>query len=167
MGLFSHEKIIGGGKPNGFYGGCYRDPKSRERGPEIWLPWFDPVLIIGRNRVGKDTGIIAVATGLSQVVPIVGPILLHKGIEQLEKAGWVRPEAQGESNANNLALAIFDSAAKGDMKGMVENVRNAETKDLIEVFAPGPKGLKMAQGMVNPADIDATIAAAREALKHC
>src|SRR5437879_3684711 len=58
MGLFSHEKIIGGGKPNGFYGGCYRDPKSRERGPEIWLPWFDPVLIIGRNRVGKDTGII-------------------------------------------------------------------------------------------------------------
>jgi len=56
--FFSREKIIGGGKPSGFYAGCYRDPETGERGPEIWLPWLDPVLIIGRNRVGKDTGII-------------------------------------------------------------------------------------------------------------
>ena len=55
---FGREKIIGGGKPSGFYAGCYRDPDTGARGPEIWLPWLDPVLIIGRNRVGKDTGII-------------------------------------------------------------------------------------------------------------
>lgn len=58
MGFFSREKIIGGGKPAGFYAGCYCDPKTGARGPEIWLPWLDPVLIVGRNRVGKDTGII-------------------------------------------------------------------------------------------------------------
>ena len=58
MGIFSREKIIGGGKPSGFYAGCYRDPETGARGPEIWLPWLDPVLIVGRNRVGKDTGII-------------------------------------------------------------------------------------------------------------
>ena len=39
---------------------CRLLPQSRHgsRGPEIWLPWLDPVLIVGRNRVGKDTGII-------------------------------------------------------------------------------------------------------------
>jgi type IV secretion system protein VirD4 len=58
MGLFGRETIIGGGKPSGFYAGCYRDPETGARGPEIWLPWLDPVLIVGRNRVGKDTGII-------------------------------------------------------------------------------------------------------------
>ena len=58
MGLFSREKIIGGGKPSGFYAGCYRNPETGARGPEIWLPWLDPVLIVGRNRSGKDTGII-------------------------------------------------------------------------------------------------------------
>jgi type IV secretory pathway TraG/TraD family ATPase VirD4 len=52
------SNIIGGGKPDGFYAGCYRDPDTGARGPEIWLPWLDPVLIVGRNRVGKDTGII-------------------------------------------------------------------------------------------------------------
>jgi type IV secretion system protein VirD4 len=50
--------IIGSGKPNGFYAGCFRDPVTNERGPEIWLPWLDPVLVVGRNRSGKDTGII-------------------------------------------------------------------------------------------------------------
>lgn len=58
MGIFSREKIIGGGKPSGFYAGCYRDPDTGARGPEIWLPWHDTVLIVGRQRVGKDTGII-------------------------------------------------------------------------------------------------------------
>src|SRR4051812_46019336 len=52
------EKIIGGGKPNGVYLGRYRDPKTNAPGPEIWLPWLDPVLIIGRNRSGKDVGIL-------------------------------------------------------------------------------------------------------------
>jgi type IV secretion system protein VirD4 len=53
------SNIIGGGKgTGGFYAGCYRDPDTGARGPEIWLPWLDPVLIVGRNRVGKDTGII-------------------------------------------------------------------------------------------------------------
>ena len=28
MGIFSREKIIGGGKPSGFYAGCYRDPET-------------------------------------------------------------------------------------------------------------------------------------------
>jgi len=51
------SNIIGGGKPSGMYCGCYRNPDG-SRGPEIWLPWLDPVLIVGRNRVGKDTGII-------------------------------------------------------------------------------------------------------------
>ena len=58
MGIFSREKIIGGGKPDGFYAGCYRDPETNARGPEIWFPWLDPILIVGRNRSGKDTGII-------------------------------------------------------------------------------------------------------------
>jgi type IV secretion system protein VirD4 len=59
MGIFSREKIIGGGKgTGGLYVGCYRDPDTGGRGPEIWLPWLDPVLIVGRNRSGKDTGII-------------------------------------------------------------------------------------------------------------
>src|SRR5882672_2072142 len=49
--------IIGGGKPSGMYCGCFRNPDG-SRGAEIWLPWLDPVLIVGRNRVGKDTGII-------------------------------------------------------------------------------------------------------------
>jgi len=57
--MFGREKIIGGGKgTGGMYAGCYRDPDTNERGPEIWLPWLDPVLIVGRNRSGKDTGII-------------------------------------------------------------------------------------------------------------
>jgi type IV secretion system protein VirD4 len=58
VGLFGREQIIGGGKPDGFYAGCYRDPDTGARGPEIWLPWLDPVLIVGRNRVGKDTGVV-------------------------------------------------------------------------------------------------------------
>src|SRR3954470_17082191 len=52
------EKIIGGGKPNGVYLGRYRDPKTNAPGPEIWLPWLDPVLIVGRNRSGKDVGLV-------------------------------------------------------------------------------------------------------------
>ena len=51
------ENIIGGGKPSGMYCGRYRNPDGSP-GAEIWLPWLDPVLIIGRNRVGKDTGLI-------------------------------------------------------------------------------------------------------------
>lgn len=51
------ENIIGGGKPSGMYAGRYRNLDGSP-GPEIWLPWLDPVLIIGRNRVGKDTGLI-------------------------------------------------------------------------------------------------------------
>src|SRR5271169_7015589 len=55
----AREKIIGGGKgTGGLYAGCYRDPVTNARGPEVWLPWLDPVLVIGRNRSGKDTGII-------------------------------------------------------------------------------------------------------------
>jgi type IV secretion system protein VirD4 len=57
-GATSSEPIIGGGKPSSFYAGCWRDPITNARGPEIWLPWLDPVLIVGRNRVGKDTGLI-------------------------------------------------------------------------------------------------------------
>jgi hypothetical protein len=52
------EKIIGGGKPSGFYAGCHCDPETGARGPEVWLPWLDSVLVVGRNRSGKDTGII-------------------------------------------------------------------------------------------------------------
>ena len=49
--------IIGGGKPSGMYFGCYRNADGSP-GAEIWAPWLDPVLIVGRNRSGKDTGII-------------------------------------------------------------------------------------------------------------
>ena len=55
--LRGQENIIGGGKPSGMYCGRYRNPDGSP-GAEIWLPWLDPVLIIGRNRVGKDTGLI-------------------------------------------------------------------------------------------------------------
>jgi type IV secretion system protein VirD4 len=57
-GSDNSSDIIGGGRPRGFYAGCYRHPRTTERGPEIWLPWLDPILIIGRNRSGKDTGLI-------------------------------------------------------------------------------------------------------------
>jgi type IV secretion system protein VirD4 len=57
-GVTGPDKIIGGGKPSGFYAGVYRDPVTGARGPEIWFPWLDPILIVGRNRSGKDTGLI-------------------------------------------------------------------------------------------------------------
>jgi type IV secretory pathway TraG/TraD family ATPase VirD4 len=50
--------IIGAGKPHGRYLGCYRDPVTQARGPEIWLPGHELVNIVGGPRMGKDTGII-------------------------------------------------------------------------------------------------------------
>ena len=58
MGWLSREKVIGAGMPNGVYLGRYRDPETNAPGPEIWLPWLEMVLIIGRNRSGKDAGIL-------------------------------------------------------------------------------------------------------------
>ena len=58
MGWLSRKTVIGAGMPNGVYLGRLYDPKTQKPGPEIWLPWLDLVLIIGRNRSGKDAGIL-------------------------------------------------------------------------------------------------------------
>jgi type IV secretory pathway TraG/TraD family ATPase VirD4 len=52
------EAIIGAGKPKSRYLGCYRDPVTNARGPEIWLPGHELVLICGGPRMLKDTGIV-------------------------------------------------------------------------------------------------------------
>jgi type IV secretory pathway TraG/TraD family ATPase VirD4 len=56
--VIASRPVIGAGMPSGFYAGCYRDPVTNARGPEIWLPWLDMVLICGAPRMGKDTGLI-------------------------------------------------------------------------------------------------------------
>jgi hypothetical protein len=51
------ENIIGGGKPSGMHCGRYRNVDGSP-GAEIWLPWLNPVLVVGRTRSGKDRGIV-------------------------------------------------------------------------------------------------------------
>jgi type IV secretion system protein VirD4 len=51
------EKVIGSNAPDALYLGRYRDPETGKLGAKIQISGSEGVAIIGRNRVGKDTGI--------------------------------------------------------------------------------------------------------------
>jgi type IV secretion system protein VirD4 len=55
--FFRHGEVIGSAAPDALYLGRYRDPKTGKLGPKIQIPGSESVVICGRNRVGKDTGI--------------------------------------------------------------------------------------------------------------
>jgi type IV secretion system protein VirD4 len=51
------ETVIGSDAPDAFYLGRYRDEKTGRVGPKLQMPGNEPIIIIGRNRSGKDAGI--------------------------------------------------------------------------------------------------------------
>jgi type IV secretion system protein VirD4 len=51
------EPVIGSDAPDAWYAGRYRDPATGQVGAPIKIPGFEPKVIIGRNRSGKDAGI--------------------------------------------------------------------------------------------------------------
>src|SRR4051794_31955917 len=54
---FSRKAVIGSAAPDAFYLGRYRDERTGKIGPKIQFPGTEPIIIIGRNRSGKDAGI--------------------------------------------------------------------------------------------------------------
>jgi type IV secretion system protein VirD4 len=58
MALFRPSQgVIGSAAQDAFYLGRYRDERSGRIGPKIQFPGSEPIIIIGRNRSGKDAGI--------------------------------------------------------------------------------------------------------------
>jgi type IV secretion system protein VirD4 len=58
MALFRpSQEVIGSTALDAFYLGRYRDERSGKIGPKIQMPGTEPIVIIGRNRSGKDAGI--------------------------------------------------------------------------------------------------------------
>jgi type IV secretion system protein VirD4 len=55
--FFRPPKVIGSSRPEDLYIGCYRNPDG-SKGPEIRMPGLRTVLICGKPRSGKDTGIV-------------------------------------------------------------------------------------------------------------
>jgi hypothetical protein len=51
------EGVIGSSALDAFYLGRYRDEKTGRIGPKIQFPGAEPIVVIGRNRSGKDAGI--------------------------------------------------------------------------------------------------------------
>jgi len=51
------DEVIGSAAADAFYLGRYRDEKTGRIGPKLQMPGSEPVVIIGRNRSGKDAGI--------------------------------------------------------------------------------------------------------------
>jgi type IV secretion system protein VirD4 len=72
------EPVIGSDARDALYLGRYRDPATGEVGAKIQVPRTEPVVIIGRNQVGKDAGIGNVNA------------LQREGISTV----WVDPRAQ-------------------------------------------------------------------------
>jgi type IV secretion system protein VirD4 len=54
---FSRETVIGSASPDAFYLGRYWNAASGQFGPKMQMPGSEPIVIIGRNRSGKDAGI--------------------------------------------------------------------------------------------------------------
>jgi type IV secretion system protein VirD4 len=58
MSLFRPSQgVIGSPALDAFYLGRYRDEQTGKIGPKIQFPGTEPIVIIGRNRSGKDAGI--------------------------------------------------------------------------------------------------------------
>lgn len=58
MGFFSSgEKVIGSDAPDAFYLGRHRDEETGRIGPKMQMPGNEPIIVVGRNRSGKDAGI--------------------------------------------------------------------------------------------------------------
>ena len=55
--LRRRETVIGSAARDAFYLGRYRDEASGRIGPKLKMPGSEPIIIIGRNRSGKDAGI--------------------------------------------------------------------------------------------------------------
>lgn len=51
------DDVIGSDAPDAFYLGRYWDVKAQRVGPKIQMPGTEPIVVIGRNRSGKDAGI--------------------------------------------------------------------------------------------------------------
>jgi type IV secretion system protein VirD4 len=51
------ETVIGSDAPDAFYLGRYRDEATGTIGPKMQMPGSEPIVVIGRNRSGKDAGI--------------------------------------------------------------------------------------------------------------
>jgi type IV secretory pathway TraG/TraD family ATPase VirD4 len=54
---FGREKVIGSPAADAFYLGRYRNEQTGQIGPKIQFPGTEPIVVIGRNRSGKDAGL--------------------------------------------------------------------------------------------------------------
>jgi hypothetical protein len=52
------EEVIGSDAPDSFYLGRYHDREADRVGPKIQFPGTEHIVVIGRNRSGKDSGIL-------------------------------------------------------------------------------------------------------------
>jgi type IV secretory pathway TraG/TraD family ATPase VirD4 len=50
-------EVIGSDAPDAFYLGRYHDYETGRDGPKLQMPGTEPIIVIGRNRSGKDAGI--------------------------------------------------------------------------------------------------------------
>src|SRR5262245_58325430 len=50
----ANEDVIGSDAPDAFYLGRYWDAARQRVGPKIQFPGTEPIVVIGRNRSGKD-----------------------------------------------------------------------------------------------------------------
>jgi type IV secretion system protein VirD4 len=55
--FFPREEVIGSASPDAFALGRYRDERTGNIGPKIQFPGTEPIIVLGRNRSGKDAGI--------------------------------------------------------------------------------------------------------------
>src|SRR5689334_11979866 len=49
--------VIGSDAADAFYVGRFRDEETGTIGPKLQMPGTEPIIVIGRNRSGKDAGI--------------------------------------------------------------------------------------------------------------
>ena len=54
---FRRDSVIGSSASDAFYLGRYWDERAGRVGPKMQMPGSEPIIIIGRNRSGKDAGI--------------------------------------------------------------------------------------------------------------
>ena len=139
--------VIGSDAPDAFYVGRYFDPETGRVGPKLQMPGTEPIIIIGRNRSGKDSGIgiynglrlqnrslvwvdprgeggavclpYRKKLGLTSCLNPMGVLLGTPGYEDLQSDGWA---ALAELAASDPAL--FDQVA-----GYAEALIKLESKD--------------------------------------
>jgi type IV secretion system protein VirD4 len=77
------ETVIGSDAPDAFGLGRYRDELTGRIGPKLQIPGTEPIVIVGRNRSGKDAGI-----GTSNLLRLMGTSCF-----------WVDPRAEAAAIA--------------------------------------------------------------------